>query len=319
MDCQELNTRLRGRDFLTLADFTPEEITGLLDVAAEFKAGYRATPLRGQTVGLLFRKASTRTRVSFEVAVSQLGGHSLFLTSQDLQLGRGEPVADTARVLSCYLAALVVRTFAHEEAEELARYADIPVINGLTNLLHPCQVLADLLTIREKKGRLTGITLAFIGDGNNMAHSLMLGGALAGMEVRVATPPEYGPEPLIVERARAIARRTGAAIEVATDPRQAAAGAGVLYTDVWASMGQEAEAQARRRDFASYQVNESLLETAAPEAIVMHCLPAHRGEEITAGVLEGPRAVVWDQAENRLHAQKAILAMLLGEEDGLTG
>lgn len=319
MEYRELNARLRGRDFLTLADFTPEEITGLLDVAARFKAGYRATPLRGLTVGLLFRKASTRTRVSFEVAVYQLGGHSLFLTSQDLQLGRGEPVADTARVLSRYLAALVVRTFAHEELEELARYADIPVINGLTDLLHPCQVLADLLTIREKKGRLKGVRLAFIGDGNNMAHSLMLGGALAGMVVRVATPPGYGPQPDIVERAREIARLTGAAIEVGTDPRQAAAGADVLYTDVWASMGQEAEVEDRRRDFAAYQVNEALLEAAAPEAIVMHCLPAHRGEEITDGVLEGPHAVVWDQAENRLHAQKAVLAMLVGEEDGLTG
>ncbi|TDA68674.1 MAG: ornithine carbamoyltransferase [Clostridia bacterium] len=318
MEDRELNARLRGRDFLTLADFTPEEIAGLLDVAAGFKAGCPAAPLAGKTVGLLFRKASTRTRVSFEVAVYQLGGHSLFLTNQDLQLGRGEPVADTARVLSRYLQALVVRTFAHEELEELARYADIPVINGLTDLLHPCQVLADLLTVREKKGKLAGVKLAFIGDGNNMAHSLLLGGVLAGMEVRVATPPGYGPQPRIVARAEEIARQTGAAIAVTADPRQAAAGADVLYTDVWASMGQETEAEARRNDFAGYQINDTLLAAAAPEAVVMHCLPAHRGEEITAGVLAGPQAVVWDQAENRLHAQKAILAMLLGEEGSMS-
>ena len=306
---------MQGRDLLGLHDFTPDEIEHMLVVADYLKEKqYKCHPqpmLQGKTLGMIFQKASTRTRVSFEVAMYQLGGYPLFLSANDLQIGRGEPVADTARVLSRYVNGIMIRTYSHDEVVELARYADIPVINGLTDLLHPCQVLADLQTIREKKETLAGLKLAYIGDGNNMAHSLMFGGAKTGLNVVIATPPGYQPNEDLVQLAREDAQATGAVIEVVNDPVAAAQDADILYTDVWASMGQEAEQQIRVKAFAGYQINQALLEVAKPEAIVMHCLPAHRGEEITAEVIEGPQSVVFDQAENRLHAQKAILALLL--------
>ncbi len=306
---------MQGRDLLGLHDFTPDEIEHMLVVADYLKEkqykGHPQPMLQGKTLGMIFQKASTRTRVSFEVAMYQLGGYPLFLSANDLQIGRGEPVADTARVLSRYVNGIMIRTYSHDEVVELARYADIPVINGLTDLLHPCQVLADLQTIREKKETLAGLKLAYIGDGNNMAHSLMFGGAKTGLNVVIATPPGYQPNEDLVQLAREDAQATGAVIEVVNDPVAAAQDADILYTDVWASMGQEAEQQIRVKAFAGYQINQALLEVAKPEAIVMHCLPAHRGEEITAEVIEGPQSVVFDQAENRLHAQKAILALLL--------
>jgi ornithine carbamoyltransferase len=241
----------------------------------------------------------------------QLGGLGMFLSSRDLQIGRGEPIADTARVLSRYVDGIMARTFAHETVTELARHATVPVINGLTDLLHPCQVMADLQTIREAFGRLDGLKLAYIGDGNNMAHSLMFGGARTGMSVSIASPPGFEPKPEIVAQAHADARETGARIEVTGDPAEAVAGARIVYTDVWASMGQEEEAELRRRKFAGFSVTDALMEKAAGDAIFLHCLPAHRGEEVAASVADGPRSRIFDEAENRLHAQKAILVSLM--------
>lgn len=301
-------------NFLTIGQLRPEELEAILDRSTllkdKLRRGEEYRPLHGKSVGLIFQKASTRTRVSFEVGVYQLGGQAIFLSSDDIQIGRGESIADTARVLSRYLNAIAIRTFGHEIVEELARYADIPVINALTDQHHPCQVLADLMTIREKKGRLKGLKMAYVGDGNNMAHSLIEAAATAGMDIAVASPDGYRPDQAIVDNARSFA--VAGKVDVVTDPFEAAKDADVLYTDVWASMGQEAEAEERKRIFRPYQINEALLQVARPDAIVMHCLPAHRGEEITHEVMEGPRSVLWDQAENRLHTQKAVLDLLLG-------
>ncbi|KYH33508.1 ornithine carbamoyltransferase [Neomoorella mulderi] len=311
----DLAKGLKGRDFISLKDFTTEEIFYLLDLAAELKAKLkRGEPhpiLAGKTLGMIFTKRSTRTRVSFEVGMYQLGGYPLFLTKDDLQLGRGETIADTARVLSRYLDGIMIRTYSHQEVEELAAHATIPVINGLTDFLHPTQALADIMTIREWKGELKGLNLIFIGDGNNVAHSLMYGGARVGLNVTIACPSGYEPLPQVVEEARRIAAYNGCQIAVTNNVREAVEGADILYTDVWASMGQEAEAEKRRQAFQKYQLNSELLKRAKPDAMVMHCLPAHRGEEITDEVIDGPQSAVFDEAENRLHAHKAILAALM--------
>jgi len=303
---------LKGRDLLSLADLAREEVQALLELATELKAG--RTKIRcDKVLGLVFQKASTRTRVSFSVAMYQLGGQVIDLNVSSTQVGRGEPTIDTARVLDRYLDIVAIRTFEQKEIETFAHYAQIPVINALTDWEHPCQVLADLLTVQEEFGSFDGLTLTYVGDGNNMAHSLILGCALVGMNVRVATPPDYKPHPAIVEQAKAIAGdRTE--ILLTDDPQLAAKGSHVLYTDVWASMGQEDLATSRVPVFQPYQVNEALLSQADPQAIVLHCLPAHREEEITDAVIEGSQSRVWDEAENRLHAQKALLAMLLGDD-----
>ncbi|TAJ10559.1 MAG: ornithine carbamoyltransferase [Nitrospirae bacterium] len=304
-----------GKDLLTVAAIPAAGVTRLLALAARLKTLRRRRalhqPLRGMTLGLLFEKPSTRTRVSFEAGMSQLGGQSLFLSAADIQLCRGESIADTARVLSRYLDGLVIRTYDHAIVEEWAREATIPVINGLTDLCHPCQALADLLTIKERKGRLRGIKLAYVGDGNNVANSLIEAAAQTGMAISLACPSGYEPDPRIVKEARAAAAGTGASIELVRDPLLAVKEADVLYTDVWISMGQEREQNRRVKELAPYQLNERLAKEAKPDAIVMHCLPAHRGQEITAGLLDGPQSVVLDQAENRLHMQKAILVELL--------
>jgi ornithine carbamoyltransferase len=303
---------LKGRDLLGLADLSTHEIQELLQIAAQLKAG-RLNLRCNKVLGLLFSKASTRTRVSFSVAMYQLGGQVIDLNPNVTQVGRGEPIVDTARVLDRYLDILAIRTFDQKELETFAQYAQIPIINALTDLEHPCQVLADLLTIEECFGSLAGITLTYLGDGNNVAHSLMLGCALVGMNVRVATPRAYQPNQDIVGKAQQIA---GGKTEVllTDDPLIAAKGAHVIYTDVWASMGQEASADTRIPVFQPYQVNEQLLTSADSEAIVLHCLPAHRGEEITDEVMEGAQSRIWDQAENRMHAQKALLVSLLGAD-----
>jgi len=306
---------LKGRDLLSIKDLTAGELTALLDLAADLKARQRAGqphPLcAGKTLAMIFQKSSTRTRVSFETGMYQLGGYALYLNAQDLQLGRGETVADTARVLSRFVDAIMIRTFAQAEVEELARYADIPVINGLTDWEHPCQILADLLTIREHKGRLAGLKLAWVGDGNNVCHSMLLGGAMTGMLVTAATPPGYAPAEEIVAAARELAAQSGGAVELTDDPAPAVRGADVVVTDTWASMGQEGEHEERVRVFTPYQVNESLVSLARPDFIFLHCLPAHRGEEVTDEIIDGPHSVVWDEAENRLHVQKALLASVL--------
>jgi ornithine carbamoyltransferase len=299
------------RDFLRITDLARHELLELVERAAEWKllgkGGPR--PLERMTVGLVFEKASTRTRVSFEVAAHQLGANATMLSPRDTQLGRGEPVKDTARVLSRYLDALVVRTFAHATIEEMARHSDVPVVNALTDASHPCQVLADLLTVAERFGADalspgTGLRVAWVGDGNNMANSWLEACVLLGFELRIACPEGYDPDPGLLAQ-------TGGRARVVRSPREAAEGAHVLNTDVWASMGQEAEVEERRRRFAGYLLDDALLEVARADAVVLHCLPAHRGEEITESVLEGPRSAVWDQAENRLHAQKALLELLL--------
>lgn len=305
-------TSLKGRDLLSLAGLNREEVQALLQLAADLKAK-RLQPHCNQVLGLLFTKASTRTRVSFSVAMYQLGGQVIDLNPNVTQVSRGEPIADTARVLDRYLDILAIRTFAQEELETFAHYASIPVINALTDLEHPCQILADLLTIQECFDTFGGLTLTYLGDGNNVAHSLLLGCALVGMNVRIATPPGHEPLASIVAKAQAIAE-TRSEVMVTTDAQVAASGAHVIYTDVWASMGQEGEAEQRLPRFQPYQVNESLLALADPQAIVLHCLPAHREEEITNAVIEGSQSRVWDQAENRLHAQKALLASLLGAQ-----
>ena len=307
---------LRGRDLLTLKDFTREELERILALAALLKelhrAGVQAPLLAGRSLAMIFHKPSTRTRVSFEVAMFQLGGQALYLGAQELQLGRGETIADTGRVLSRYVDAILIRTYDHADVEALARAADVPVINALTDYAHPCQALSDYFTVREKLGRLPGIRLAYVGDGNNVARSLAFGGALLGVHVRLASPPGYQLDEAAVRWAAERAAQNGGSIELMEDPARAAEGADVLYTDVWASMGQEAERERRARDLAPYQLNAALVARAAPHVLVMHCLPAHRGEEITDDVMDGPHSVVFDQAENRLHVQKAILALLLG-------
>ncbi len=300
------------RDFLSVDDLSAGELTSLLDRAAAMKVARKPSDaLKGKSIAMVFEKPSTRTRISFEVGIAELGAHPLPLSSEELQLGRGETIEDTGRVLSRYVHGIVVRTFEQERLERLAESASIPVINALSDLEHPCQALADLLTIRELKGKLDGVRLTYVGDGNNVAHSLLLAGALAGMDVAVATPPGYEPIPQIAKRAAEIAEATGGSIEVTTDAVAAVTGTDVVYTDVWASMGQEREAEERRLIFAPYQLNTVLLARAADGAIVLHCLPAHRGEEITDEVIDGPRSVVWDQAENRLHTQKALMEWLI--------
>lgn len=303
---------LKGRDFLRLADFTPEELTHLLALAARIKAepSAYATSLAGKSLGMIFTKSSTRTRVSFEVGMYQLGGQALFLSGNDIQIGRGEPISDTGRVLSRYLHGIMIRTFKQADVEALAQAASIPVINGLTDEYHPCQVLADLQTILEHKGSFEGRKLAYVGDGNNMAHSLLIGCAKVGMDVTVASPEGYQPDPVVVALAQATADGKSDVI-VTTDFAAAVAGADVLYTDAWASMGQEAEHDARVKAFEGYCLDDRLTSLAKPDHIFMHCLPAYRGEEATAEVIDGPHSVIFDQAENRLHAQKAILVALM--------
>ena len=304
---------LKGRSFLTLADYTREELTALLDLADELKRERRAGQLRdshaGQTLALLFQKASLRTRVSFDVAMHELGGHAFYLGPDEVGVDKRESAPDVGTVLSRYVHGIMARVFGHEIVEELAAYGDVPVINGLSDLYHPCQALADIMTIRERFGKLEGLTLAYISDGNNVANSLMLGGAIMGFNVTVVAPAGYEPAPEIVEKARGIAA-SGVSI-VATHDLAAAAGADVLYADVWTSMGQEKEAAKRREDFAGYTLNDKVMAAAAPHAVVLHCLPAHYGEEITEEVARGPQSAIWDEAENRLHAQKALLASLL--------
>lgn len=306
---------LKGRDFLSLHDFTPEEIAAILDFSRDLKEkqkrGEAHRYLEGKTLAMIFQKASTRTRVSFEVAMYQLGGYALYLNAADLQLGRGETVADTARVLSRYVDGIMIRTYSHAEVEELARWAEVPVINGLTDLLHPCQVLADLMTVLEKKGRLAGLKLAYVGDGNNVCHSLLFGCAKTGMDISVASPEGYGPKEEIVLLAGEDARQTGSRIEILTDPARAVEGADVVVTDVWTSMGQEKDQELRARVFSPYQVNQSLVAHAKDDFIFLHCLPAHRGQEVTDEIIDGPHSAVWDEAENRLHTQKALLTLLL--------
>jgi ornithine carbamoyltransferase len=303
---------LSGRDCLTLAEFNPEETSLILDEAIKLKGLQRSRipfrPLRGRTLAMVFQKPSNRTRVSFEVGMYQLGGHALHLLPQEIQIGKRETPSDTGRVLARYIDAIMVRTFDHDEVEELAEAAEVPVINGLTDAHHPCQALADLLTVREKFGRLEGVEVSYIGDGNNVAHSLALGCALTGARLTIAYPKGHAPDPGIMSLAGSL----GAAPTLTEDPREAASGARVLYTDVWTSMGQEEEAEERKKKFAPYQVDEELMGLAEEDAIFLHCLPAHRGEEVTAGVIDGPRSRIFDQAENRLHAQKALLYLLLG-------
>ncbi|WP_281882992.1 ornithine carbamoyltransferase [Paenibacillus sp. YYML68] len=309
---QDIALQLRGRDFIGLVDYSPEEIRYLIDLAIELKkkqkAGEVYQPLKGKTLGMIFEKSSTRTRVSFEVGMYQLGGHALFLSKNDLQIGRGETIADTAQTMSRYLDGIMIRTYAHRTVIELARNATIPVINGLTDLSHPCQALADYQTVLEKKGRLAGLKVAYIGDGNNMVHSLLMGAAKLGINFAVATPEGYEPDENVLALSRETAAKTGASIYIGNDAKEAISNADVIYTDVWASMGFEAEQKEREQAFKNYQVNEELVKYAKSDYIFMHCLPAHRGEEVSEGVIDGPNSVIFDQAENRLHAQKAVMA-----------
>lgn len=307
---------LKGKDLLSIHELSVAEVEEILALAAELKARQKAgiehKLLAGKTLGMIFEKSSTRTRVSFETGMFQLGGQALFLSNRDLQLGRGEPIKDTARVLSRYLDGIMIRTYGHERVVELAEYADIPVINALTDLLHPCQVLTDLLTIREHKGKnLKGLKMAYVGDGNNMTNSYMYGCAKAGMTFVAATPKDYAPDAEVTKNAMEDAKLTGASITLVTDPVEAVKGADIVVTDTWASMGQEAEHEERKKIFAPYQVNKELLANADKRVIVMHCLPAYRGEEITEDVLEANADVIFDEAENRLHTQKAIMALTM--------
>ncbi len=298
------------RHFLAIPDFSKPELVALFDLAARMKRGeYTEKPLAGKTLGMIFTKSSTRTRVSFEVGAFELGGHALFLSSRDIQLGRGEPIRDTARVLSRYLDGIMIRTHDHRDVEELACYSTIPVINGLTDLLHPCQVLADLLTVREELGGWEGKVIAWVGDGNNMANSWINAAGTLGFELRLACPKGYEPNAEILERNRRKAR-----ITLTTNPREAVRGAHVVNTDVWASMGQEEEQAQRAVAFQGYIVDDELMRLADRDAIFLHCLPAHRGEEVSEEVLEGPQSRVWNEAENRLHVQKALMAILMGSE-----
>ena len=306
------------RHFLVDTDISPAEQAEILDLADELKT-HRATdrvkavrPLTGKSIAVLFEKHSTRTRMSFEVGISELGGHPMVIDTQNTQMSRGEPLHDTAAILSGYVDAVVMRTYGQDRLEELAANCDVPVVNALTDFSHPCQALADLQTLRELKGDLKGRTLAYVGDGNNMAHSLLLAGATAGLRVHVATPPGFEPLEQVVRHANEIGAATGGEALVMHDPREAVAGADAVYTDVWASMGQEAEEDSRALVFKPYQLDATLLAQALPDAVVLHCLPAHRGQEVSAEVIDGPRSVIWQQAENRLHAQKALLMYLLG-------
>ena len=298
------------RDFLAIPDFSSAELESLFVLADSMRTGtYTKKPLAGQTLAMIFMKASTRTRVSFEVGTYQLGGHALFLSPRDVQLGRGEPISDTAKVLSRYVNGIMIRTFAHADVEALAKDATVPVINGLTDLLHPCQVLADVLTVRQQLGGIAGRKVAWIGDGNNMANSWINAAYVLGFELSLACPEGYDPDAALIARAR-----TRSKVSVVRDPSEAANGADVVTTDVWASMGQEEEQAVRERAFRGFCVDSALMARAAKNAIFLHCLPAHRGEEVTADVIDGPQSRVWDEAENRLHIQKAIMAVLMGGE-----
>jgi ornithine carbamoyltransferase len=306
---------LKGRDFLRVNDWAPDELLFVLELADRLKARQREhidhRHLEGRTLGMIFQKPSTRTRVSFEAGMFHLGGTALYLAAGDLQLGRGETIKDTARVLSRYLDGIMIRTFAQADVDELADHSDIPVINGLTDDFHPCQALADVMTIRERLGEFDGVRVAYLGDGNNVCHSLMVACAKLGMDFVAATPEGYEPDETVVGWAREAAEASGGSVELAHDPRAASQGADVLYTDVWTSMGQEEERDRRVRDLEAYRIDDGLVALASERAIVLHCLPAHYGEEITEEVLYGPRSAVWDQAENRLHSQKALLASVI--------
>jgi ornithine carbamoyltransferase len=298
----------KHRDFLAIPDYSKEELLALFNFAERMRKGeYKDKPLSGMSLAMIFMKASTRTRVSFEVGTWQLGGHALFLSPRDVQLGRGEPIADTARVLSRYVDGIMIRTFAHAEVEELAKFATVPVINGLTDLLHPCQVLADILTVRQHLGTIDGKKIAWIGDGNNMANSWINAAYVLGFDLTLACPEGYDPDATILKRAQSRAN-----VKVVRDADEAAEGADVINTDVWASMGQEEEQAVREKAFKGYIVDGDLMKRAKSSAIFMHCLPAHRGEEVAADVIDGPQSVVWDEAENRLHAQKAVMANTMG-------
>ena len=310
-----ISAQLKGRDFLRVNDWDADELTGVLDLADRLKARQREhvehRHLEGRTLGMIFQKPSTRTRVSFEVGMFQLGGAALYLAAGDLQLGRGETIKDTGVVLSRYLDGIMIRTFAQAEVDELAAAADIPVINGLTDKFHPCQALADVMTIRERLGSFDGVRVVYLGDGNNVCHSLMVACSKLGVDFVAATPAGYEPSEEVVGWARAAANVSGSSVELTHDPRAAAEGADVLYTDVWTSMGQDDEREQRLADLAGFGIDDTLVSLATERAIVLHCLPAHYGEEITENVLYGPRSAVWDQAENRLHAQKALMALVI--------
>jgi ornithine carbamoyltransferase len=311
----EVPQHLTGRDFTRIGSWSSNELETVLEVGDRLKELHRRNEphelLPGRTLGMIFQKPSTRTRVSFEVGIAQLGGHGLHLAAGDLQLGRGETIKDTGTVLSRYLDGIMIRTYAQDDVEELAEHADVPVINGLTDYAHPCQALADLMTIRERLGRLSGVRLTYLGDGNNVCVSLMVGAARFGMRFTAATTPGYEPDATAVAAAQRAAEEMGGSVEVVSDPREAARGADVLYTDVWTSMGQEEEAERRRSDLAGFGIDAELVSLADDDAIVLHCLPAHYGEEITEDVLYGPQSAVWDEAENRLHAQKALMALIM--------
>ncbi|WP_100404883.1 ornithine carbamoyltransferase [Bacillus solitudinis] len=311
-------TGFAGRDLLTLLDYTPTEIKQLIDDALSLKKSQKKGEcpqlLAGKSLGMIFENASTRTRVSFEVGMTQLGGHALFLSPRDMQIGRGEPVKDTANVLARYVDGIMIRTNSHETVEELAKYASVPVINALTDAYHPCQALADLLTIYEQKQSFKGLKLAYVGDGNNVAHSLLAAGAKVGMDVVVATPEGYGVDETILVRAQEAAKETGASISTTIDPKEAVKDADVIYTDVWASMGFESEQSSREAVLAPYQVNSELASLAKDDFIFLHCLPAHRGEEVSEDVIDGKHSFIYDQAENRLHAQKAVLVALMADQ-----
>lgn len=313
---QEKQMDLKGKDFLTLADFSPETIQHLLNKAVEIKAEKmegKPTPyLQGKILGLIFEKPSTRTRVSFEAGMLQLGGQAIFLNSQDSQLGRGEPISDTAQVLSEYLDGIMIRTFSHERVEELAKHSSIPVINGLTDKFHPCQALADLLTVQEVKGSVKGKKIAYIGDGNNVANSLMIAASKMGADFSIASPEGYEPEDDVVALAVNFAEKSGSTILITNDPKEAVENADVIYTDVWTSMGQEKENEIRMEKFKNYQVNDELVKHAKEDYMFLHCLPAHRGEEVAPSVIDGKHSYIFQQAGNRLHAQKALMVELLG-------
>jgi len=312
-----VSVKLKGRDLLSIADLTEEEFWELLEFAKLLKletlAGKRHEYLKGKTLAMIFQKPSTRTRVAFEVGMYQLGGYALYLSSNDMQLRRGETIADTARVLSRFVDGIMARVFDHQDVVDLAKYGSVPVINGLSDEEHPSQVLADFLTIWEKFGTLKGLKLAYVGDGNNVAHSLLLAAGLVGMDIAVATPQGYEPKSFYVEKAKELAAKHGSSVQVLRDPGEAVTGANAVYTDVWASMGQEAEHEERLKIFKPYQVNPELMSHADKHAIFLHCLPAHRGEEVVDEVADSPQSAIFDEAENRLHAHKAILALLMGD------
>ena len=312
---------MRHKDFIEIHDYTADEVQQIFDIARDMKANpdkYR-TSLAGQTLAMIFEKSSTRTRVSFEVGMYQLGGHALFLSARDIQLGRGEPITDTAQVLARYVDGIMARTFAHKTVTDLAEYASVPVINGLTDLSHPCQAMTDYFTAWEHLGDLKGKKIAYVGDGNNMAHSLMYGASKVGMDIAIASPAGYAPDPFVVAQATADAKTAGTKLLITTSMEEACSGADIVETDVWASMGQEEEAEKRKKDFDGWMVDKKLMAIAKPSAIFLHCLPAHRGEEVAAEVIDSPQSVIFDEAENRLHVQKAILYTLMKDRKKKNG